>query len=340
MIRFFILSLCFICYSLSGRDAPKYPVSAIPEQLKKNVNVVFREDVMEYKILSKSKATEYVRQVITIFNSNGKHYAKEQIGYDKLSKINLIKAAVYDANGVLIKKLKTSDIYDHSAFDGYSLYSDSRIKGFDLIQGSYPYTVEIEYEVEYKFLFHLPVWTIVPNEKVSVEFSSLTITYPKDLKPRYSKINVSEEPVVKNVDNNIESMSWSYKNVMPIQFEPFGSPYDALQQIYLSPSLFEYDSYNGKMDSWDNFGKWVASLNKNRNNLPVQTKEKIIALTANLSTTEEKTKAVYEYMQNKTRYVSISLGIGGWQPFQADVVDQVGYGDCKALSNYMVDRKS
>src|SRR5690606_33428173 len=116
----------------------------------------------------------------------------------------------------------------------------------------------------------------------------------------------------------------------------FGSPYDALQQIYLSPSLFEYDSYNGKMDSWDNFGKWVASLNKNRNNLPVQTKEKIIALPANLSTTEEKTKAVYEYMQNKTRDVSSSLGSGGWQPFQADVVDQVGSGDCKALSNYMV----
>ena len=39
-------------------------------------------------------------------------------------------------------------------------------------------------------------------------------------------------------------------------------------------------------------------------------------------------------MQQKTRYISIQVGIGGWKPMLASEVDRLGYGDCKALTNY------
>ncbi|CAN0578469.1 unnamed protein product, partial [Laminaria digitata] len=40
-------------------------------------------------------------------------------------------------------------------------------------------------------------------------------------------------------------------------------------------------------------------------------------------------------MQRRSRYISIQLGVGGYQSLPTKYVDEKGYGDCKALSNYM-----
>jgi hypothetical protein len=334
-----LLSCIAAVFIFTGAECadPKYPVNTIPAELRENVNIVFRHDEMVFKILSKSKATFYVHQVITILNEKGKSYASEVVGYDKLSKIRDINGTVYDADGKQIKKLKNSDIYDQSAFDGFSLYSDARFKSLDLSQSTYPYTVEIEYEVEYKFLFYIPAFALIPDEKISVEHSIYGLHYAPDLKPRYTVANADAKPTMGQSKDGLQTMVWEFNNVKPIKFEPHGpSRSDVIVSITAAPSHFEYDDYVGTMNSWDEFGRWITSLNKGRTTLPEASKQKIKELTANAKTVEEKVKILYEYMQNKTRYVSIQLGIGGYQPFEASVVDQTGYGDCKALSNYMV----
>jgi hypothetical protein len=77
-------------------------------------------------------------------------------------------------------------------------------------------------------------------------------------------------------------------------------------------------------------------LNKNRDALPDNIKQQVHSLTDKLTTIEEKTKVLYDFLQKNTRYISIQLGIGGYQPFEAKSVADKKYGDCKALSNYMV----
>jgi hypothetical protein len=336
MIQKLLLITCTAMFSsLAFAGDPKYPVSAIPEALKNNVNAVIREDQMVFRILSKSKATLFIRQVVTILNDKGKDYATEFVGYDKLSKIRDLNGTVYDANGKQLKRLKNSDIYDQSAFDGFSLYSDARFKMIDLAQGAYPYTVEFEYELEFKYLFYIPRFVLGNKERVSVQHASCVLQFPEGLAPRYKTVNTDVKPKHERA-NGFESLTWSFENLTPIKFEPHSPSEKMVAAIIAAPSQFEYDSYSGTMGSWDEFGQWVISLNKGRNMLPEATKAKIRQLTEPLKTREQKVKAVYEYMQNKTRYVSIQLGIGGYQPFEASTVDETGYGDCKALSNYTV----
>src|SRR5574342_1196313 len=89
------------------------------------------------------------------------------------------------------------------------------------------------------------------------------------------------------------------------------------------------------MNSWQDFGKFIYALKQGRDELPPEIKQKVHELTDGIADTKEKINVLYGYMQKNTRYVSIQLGIGGWQPFDAKYVAKKGYGDCKALSNYM-----
>jgi hypothetical protein len=330
-----IILFCFTCGLTKAAEGPKYPVKTIPDSLKNNVNVVVREKQTVFKILSKSKASYSVFEVMTILNENGKRHAFEVVGYDKLSKIKEFNGNVYDAEGKLIKKLKNSEIHDQSSFDGFTLYSDNRLKFADLSQSTYPYTVEFEYEVDYKFLFQIPDFDVVPDEKVSVQHAEYSLQFASELEPRYKALNISQAPERRKTKDDLESINWTFKNIKSIKREPFG-PAGFSPKILAAPNQFEYDGYVGTMDSWDHFGQWIGTLNKDRNVLPEETKAKIVHLTQNLKTPEEKIKVLYEYLQSKTRYVGIQVGIGGYQPFEATVVDQNGYGDCKALSNYMV----
>jgi transglutaminase-like putative cysteine protease len=68
--------------------------------------------------------------------------------------------------------------------------------------------------------------------------------------------------------------------------------------------------------------------------LPEETKAKMRALIGDEKNPIMKAKLIYDYVQQKSRYVSIQVGIGGWKPMDASDVDRLGYGDCKGLTNY------
>jgi Domain of Unknown Function with PDB structure (DUF3857)/Transglutaminase-like superfamily len=331
------LSALFFLTSLSlhlfAKDDPKYPVSKIPEELKKGMYAVVRESHERFEIISVKQSKHYIHKVITIFNNKANRYANEIIGYDKLIKVTSINARIYDGEGNVIKKVKNSEIADRSAYDGFSLFSDYRIKELDLTHGQYPYTIDIEYEIANSYLYSIPSFELYFDDEVSQQLTTYELTYPASLRPRY-KLNKLTEPNKETIGTT-EKLSWRFENVIPQKFEPL-MPTGTIASVIFSPTLFEYDGYAGSMSSWEELGKWQIKLNEGRDVLPEATKLKVKQLTQQLKTPEEKAKALYEYLQNKTRYVSIQRGIGGFQPFDATTVDKTGYGDCKALSNYMV----
>jgi hypothetical protein len=105
--------------------------------------------------------------------------------------------------------------------------------------------------------------------------------------------------------------------------------------VQLSSKSFELYGAKGNLVSWKSLGEFQNQLNKGRDELPPAIKAKVQELTQGITDPYQKIQRLYEFMQKNTRYISIQLGIGGWQPFAASYVAEKGYGDCKALTNYM-----
>ncbi len=328
------LTLAHISYSLAG-DL-KYPVSDIPDNLQQGMYAVIREEYSKFEIQAVNRSNQYVHRVITILNGKGKARAIEVLGYDKFRRIISFRGTVYDEVGNVLRKLKQNEIIDQSAISGVSLFEDNRLKMADLSGPAYPYTVEFEYEIQMNYLYSIPEFFLYEDDEISIQKSTYTVVYPKQLSPRF-KLTSIKEPVKEQRGQNTEAVTWFFENIRPVKFEPY-SPELAkiVPNIIAGPVEFEYDGNHGRMDSWENLGQWQVLLNKGREELPEAAVEKVRNLTKEASSIEEKSRILYEYLQNKTRYVSIQRGIGGLQPMESKTVDRLGYGDCKALSNYMV----
>jgi hypothetical protein len=313
----------------------KYKASDIPADLITDAKAVIRSSETIFEITDINRAVLKVRYAITILNENGIRNSVLTEFYDKFLTVRKIESDLFDGNGVAIKNGANVEVLDYSANAGYSLYEDNRVKFLDPKYRTTPFTVEYSYETAFNGLFYYPEWSVYDDYNVSVEKSTFTIITPNGFKLRYLEKNIERKCTI-TTEKDKTKYTWIYENMPAIKSEPFGTSFKEYTPVVLSgPSDFEIGGYKGNLESWNNFGKWIYTLGKDRNVLDPETNEKVKNMISGLKTDKEKIRVLYNYLQNKVRYVSVQKGIGSWQTIEAEKVDRVSYGDCKALSNYM-----
>jgi tetratricopeptide (TPR) repeat protein/transglutaminase-like putative cysteine protease len=81
--------------------------------------------------------------------------------------------------------------------------------------------------------------------------------------------------------------------------------------------------------SWKQVAEWYARLQGERMTVDDSVRKKAVELTQGAVTPPEKARRLYDFVARNVRYVSISLGVGRYQPHSAADVLENGYGDCK-----------
>lgn len=331
-MRFFLLLSLIFTTVISAQT--NYSVLSINDSLKENANAVVRLDETIVEITAKNKMEVTNHRVITILKKAGESSIKPYAFYSSKTKITDILAHVYNEQGEEIEKIKRKDFIDISAVDGGTLYGDSRVKVFRYTPTSYPYTVDFSYTYTTPNTAFLPRWMPIDDYMVSVEKSVFNMQIAESLKWRKKEKNFDNYVII---NRSSESLISYEMNQIPAQKREALSPsfYYYEPQLMVALEEFHLEGVDGSATDWESMGNWqYNSLLSNRDKLPESTvslmKEKLTGITDR----EEKIKKVYEYVQNNTRYISVQLGIGGWQPISAEEVDRVKYGDCKGLTNY------
>lgn len=333
MRKSILLLIAVISFCLSQAQ---YTALLIADSLKKDARAVKRLEEVIFEIKSPAKAKLHKHEVYTILNENGVNFGMPIGRYEKFESINYLDAKLYNEFGKEVKKVKTKDLIDVGGSGDETLMTDTRYKYYDFGYRNYPYTVETEQDDDINGMMSIDNWHPQSATGVSVEESKYVIIAPKDYTLRYKAFNYNKEPVITE-DGDKKTYTWEIKNLTAKKYEAFSPDLQEITpNVMFAPSLFEAQGYSGDMTTWQSYGKFIYDLLKDRDALPDDIKKKVHDLTDTIKDTRKKIYALYDYMQKNTRYISIQLGIGGLQPFDANFVATKRYGDCKALSNYMV----
>lgn len=335
ILTLLVLSFCWPGENLRAAEI-MYPVSAIPAELKKDAKAVVRVYDTYINLTQPDKQVKRVKYAVTILNKNGLSESVFYEYYDKTTKVSSIRARLFDEFGNDISKKSDLDVLDYAINPNGSAYDDRRSKIIDPDYTVYPFTIEYTYEVSYTGQLQFSGWIPVSDLNISVQKSVFSIDVAKNANFRFFERNLIT-PVTITEHPEVITHSWTLTDFAALSNENFSpSIIDYTPVVRIAPSNINLEGYRGNIETWKGFGQWIYQLNEGRNNLTSESKLKISKLTEGITDEKAKIKILYEYMQNKTRYVNIKIGIGGFQPIDAETVDRLSYGDCKALSNYMV----
>lgn len=329
-ILFFLLS----AYSAWGADN-KYACADIDPSLLINADAIVRDYNCSIEVLANDKIIQKEHFVVTVLNEKGYENAVLGKFEDEFVKLDDASGYLYDASGRELKRMKQRDIVKtHIA--SYNVFDKDFELSYDFHYAIYPFTVEYETEEKISSFLFVSDCSLLPGFRCAAENISCSMVYPQTMDIKYELFHVTEKPV-ESAEGNNRIWNLSLHNIKAFERDRLApcQVFD-LPAVVFAANKVQMGPLTGEMDTWQHFGKFFYDLNIGRDVLPDDVRRAVHQLTDTCKTQSQKIGLLYDYLKANTRYVSIQLGIGGFQAFPADYVLKNGYGDCKALSNCMM----
>jgi hypothetical protein len=256
-------------------------------------------------------------------------FGERTFGYDaSRQRLHLNWARVIGPDGKVISE---KPVHDQESLapvaSSAPVFTDEKERRISL-GGVAPGTiVDVSYTVEtFKPLLagDFGVGWSVHNSRPTIN-SRLLVDLPVGVTPRIKERNLNFRRRETTMGGR-HMYEWATHNVPKIDPEPFAAD---------SNGVFMGISMRGAT-TWPQIARWYAGLSRDRYVLTPAIEAKLAGVVRDARTLDDSVRAVHRWVAQDFRYVSLSLGIGGYQPRLPAQVWETQYGDCKDKATFFV----
>ena len=286
------------------------------------------DGVMVYQANGQSRHT--YRQVVQILTQDAvDDWAEQRFSYEpghqKLT-VNWIR--VVKPNGEVVSAAPTHvQDSDVPATMGNPVYADRKVRRYSLSGVAAGTIVDYSYTLEelkpYRSGDFLWPWSITTG--LYTRRSRYIVDMPASVQPRILERNV-KTPARITTGHGRRVYTWAAADIPKPKSEPFAADSNGIfQSVAVAAPT-----------SWQAISAWYAGLAHDRYTLTPELETKLHELVASARTLDDSLSAVQRWVAQDIRYVSLSLGIGGYQPRTPAEVFKTQYGDCKDKATIFV----
>jgi hypothetical protein len=333
-VAYFAAWLAAMCTTSAAFAAPpdwmRAQVGAAlpPHEETDNAVVMYSETVLT--VLPNGDMKRLYRVAYKILRPGGEQLGAVRVHYDPQSKITFMRAWSIPGAGKEFE-VKERDALETSLFGVLNgeLVSDLRTKVLQ-IPAAIPGSI-VGYEVEQELRPYMRVDEWRFQDTLPVRETRYAVHLPNGWSHRATWLNhADQQPVAVGTGK----WQWTLSNLKPVRIEKAMPSLRGVAGSMMISVLAPDGRYSG-MQSWSDIGAWYLSLTKDRLVSSPQIKAQVAELTASAATPLQKMRALANFVQANIRYVSIQLGIGGYQPDAAVDVFTNRFGDCKDKSTLL-----
>jgi len=337
MIRFrFVVPLALLSLPdlssrcLQAQSALAHPISsdsvyraAVDSTAYKEYPLVYLLDDGIVTFGPDGRGTQHYHQIVQILKARGVQTWAERLfvyrpGHTKVT-VNWMRVA-RPSGEVISDKPSVSQASDIPAAMSNPVYSDTKVLRYSLSGVAVGTLVDIDWTEETTDPF-LP-GDFLSSWRTTMDYPAIHSRFVVDVPASMSPHIIEHHVDVKRVEQQAGGRRyyiWDKRSVMPVKSEMF-APDSSVPRMTITVA---------SPLSWTDVGRWYGGLAKDRYVLSTRAVAVVDSIARLQRTGEDTLRALHSWIAKDVRYVSVALGLGGYQPRFPDSTITSGFGDCK-----------